>query len=150
MIKMKKAQGQIITTILIILLVLAAVVIIWRVVSNTVQRGSDEIASQTDCIGINLEVLKADSNGNDVDVTRKLGGGSDDLKNIKILVDSKAVNHDCEGTASNNNCTLGLFETKTYNINGADPLTTANQLVEVFAELSDGTFCEASASIESI
>ncbi len=36
---MKKAQGQIVTTILIILLVLAAIVIVWQVVGKSVEEG---------------------------------------------------------------------------------------------------------------
>ena len=52
----KKAQAQIITTVLIILLVLAAIIIIWQVVSGTVRQGSEEIESQSSCLGLRIDI----------------------------------------------------------------------------------------------
>ena len=52
----KKSQAQIISTILIILLVLAAVVIVWQVVQGTVKGGSEEIETQIDCLGLNIDI----------------------------------------------------------------------------------------------
>lgn len=52
----KKAQSEIITTILIILLVLAAVVIVWQVIQSTVTKGAEEIESQSQCIGLRMEI----------------------------------------------------------------------------------------------
>jgi hypothetical protein len=56
----KKAQSQIITTILIILLVLAAIVIVWQVIQGTVEKGAEEIESQSDCLGLRLEITDID------------------------------------------------------------------------------------------
>lgn len=52
----KKAQSQIITTVLIILLVLAAIVIVWQVVNRTVSEGGEEISSQTECLGLTMDI----------------------------------------------------------------------------------------------
>jgi len=56
----KKAQSQIITTILIILLVLAAIIIVWQVVQGTVEKGAEEIDSQSSCLGLRLEITNID------------------------------------------------------------------------------------------
>ena len=56
----KKSQAQIISTILIILLVLAAIVIVWQVVQGTVKGGAEEIETQTDCIGLNIDITNID------------------------------------------------------------------------------------------
>jgi len=52
----KKAQGEIITTVLIILLVLAAIVIVWQVIRGTVEKGAEEVESQAECIGLNIDI----------------------------------------------------------------------------------------------
>ena len=56
----KKAQAQIITTILIILLVLAAIVIIWQVISGTIEEGASEINSQSNCLGLRIDVTNVE------------------------------------------------------------------------------------------
>jgi|SRR3989338_7093742 len=60
---LKKAQGEIITTVLIILLVLAAIVIVWQVVQSSVSRGGEQAKGQTSCIGMNYVILKANTTG---------------------------------------------------------------------------------------
>jgi hypothetical protein len=57
----KRAQAEIITTVLIILLVLAAIVIVWQVVKSTVQSGGEQVSTQSDCLGLNLAVVGANS-----------------------------------------------------------------------------------------
>ncbi|MEK6872919.1 MAG: hypothetical protein AABW90_02825 [Nanoarchaeota archaeon] len=54
----KKSQANIISVILIILLVLAAIVIVWQVIQGTVRGGAEEIETQTDCIGLNIDITK--------------------------------------------------------------------------------------------
>lgn len=56
---MKKAQGEIITTVLIILLVLAAIIIVWQVVNSAVAKGGKEVDTQSSCIGLNLVIVSA-------------------------------------------------------------------------------------------
>jgi len=143
----KKAQSQIITTVLIILLVLAAIVIVWQVVNTTVQGGSDEITSTSSCIGLSLEAVSADANGNLATITRKAGGPTGDLSNVVLLVDGAVVTHTCPDT----DCTLGELESKIYTITGTpDPLTAADQTVAVGSELTGGTKCDSVASVLSV
>lgn len=52
----KKAQSELITTVLIILLVLAAIVIVWQVVQKTVTKGGEEVTSQSECLGLSIEL----------------------------------------------------------------------------------------------
>ena len=54
----KKAQGEIITIILIILLVLAAIIIVWQVIQGTVEKGRTEVESQTECLGLKIDITR--------------------------------------------------------------------------------------------
>ena len=85
----KKAQGEIITTVLIILLVLAAIVIVWQVVNSTITKGSEQVQSQTGCIGINIETTpKIDGLPNLVFVAKRSAqGGTFTASNLVVLVD---------------------------------------------------------------
>ena len=81
----KKSQSEIITTILIILLVLAAIVIVWQVIQGTIKGGAEEIETQTDCIGLNIDITKI-ATGNP-----PIGGSvtirpSKDLASYKVYV----------------------------------------------------------------
>jgi regulatory protein YycI of two-component signal transduction system YycFG len=72
----KKAQSQIITTILIILLVLAAIIIVWQVIQGTVEEGAEEIDSQSDCLGLRLEITNIDVAGDQITIrpTKEIDG----------------------------------------------------------------------------
>ena len=89
---MKKAQGQIITTILIILLILAAIVIVWQVVNRTVQKGADEISTQTDFIGITLEIESAYADGN-IAIRRGTGGPPEAIQ-VYSIVEGQSINEE--------------------------------------------------------
>ncbi|MEN9625849.1 MAG: hypothetical protein RL557_177 [archaeon] len=140
----KKAQSGIITTILIILLVLAAIVIVWQVVNSTIRGGSEQIEKQSGCLGINMEIVSADAKDNKVKITRMAGGSSNPVT-VKLLVDGAIV------SVTETTQTLSQLESKIYTITGTpDPLTAANQNVEVAPILADGTSCNAVATVKSI
>lgn len=77
----KKSQAQIISTILIILLVLAAIVIVWQVVQGTIKGGSEEIETQTDCLGLNIDITNINTNAKTVTIRP-----SKDLSSYKVYI----------------------------------------------------------------
>ncbi len=105
--KNKRGQSEIITTVLIILLVLAAIVIVWQVVKSTVAGGAGQIGSQTDCMTISLEIIRAtnQSTGNLV-LKRNTGAGS--LIGVRVYLDDVFV----ENVAVD----MAELDTKTYAI----------------------------------
>lgn len=59
LIKNRKAQSEIITTVLIILLVLAAIVIVWQVVKGYIDRTNRTSSGLVACTGYDLEIVEA-------------------------------------------------------------------------------------------
>lgn len=107
---MKKAQAQIITTVLIILLVLAAIVIVWQVVSGTIEEGGEQVEEQSVCLGVSLDVLSADAEGDIVTVRR--GGGSE------TVADIIALRYYVDGTLRNESLgeSIGALESSSSNL----------------------------------
>lgn len=134
----KKAQAQIITTVLIILLVLAAIVIVWQVVQSTIESGAETIEGTAACIGIDLEIVSANSTANSVTVTRLSGGDKGAVGDIRFLAAGSSVT---TVTNPSTGSDLEPLETKTWT--GFSPVLTTGQKVEVAAILSDGdgTIC---------
>jgi len=90
----KKAQAQIITTVLIILLVLAAIVIVWQVISGTVETGTNQLESQSGCIGASLDIESAveAAGSNSVTVRVKRGADSSDITGILLIIEDPQGN----------------------------------------------------------
>ena len=132
----KRAQSEIITTVLIILLVLAAIIIVWQVIQGTVKDTTTEVGKQASCIGINLEIVKANSTTDVVSVTRKPGADSATISSLKFIVGGTV------DSAVTTNPAIGILETKDYSA----VESTAGQTVEVAPVLSDGTTCSVAAT----
>jgi hypothetical protein len=134
----KKAQGEVITTVLIILLVLAAIVIVWQVVNSTITKGSEQVESQTGCIGINIETSsKVGGNLNrDFVAKRSAQGGTFTASSLAVLVDGvrKTVTTDYTLVPATNPLKSPL-DTVTVTLNA-----NATKSVEV-AIIGDGTTC---------
>jgi len=129
---MKKAQGQIITTILIILLILASIVIVWQVVGRTVQKGADEVSSQSDCLGVTLEIESAVA-GEAMSIRRGTGGPSEDVQ-VYAIVGNKIKQDGGD---------VGELEVdSSISLDVGD----ANKEVKAGVILSDGTLCSPIAS----
>ena len=85
----KKGLDAVVTTLIIILLVLVAIGIIWVVVRNVVQQGSEQIDISAKCISIDLKAVSVVSvtgqPGNYSVTLRRLAGG-DALGGVKVNV----------------------------------------------------------------
>ena len=134
----KKAQSEIITTVLIILLVLAAIIIVWQVIQGTVKKGTDQINTQTACMGINLEIVKVNTTA--AIVTRKPGADASVVSNVTFLVAGTVVPFGVQDSPG-----LGVLTSKQYNLP-----SLAGQKVEVAAVLSDGTKCNPTGSANTV
>ncbi len=113
MLKERRAQAQVITTILIILLVLAVIIIVWQVVTKTVETGGKTLEEQSKCLGVSLDITEIDSDANTVSITRRPGGTSEDV-GVRILVGG--TNQEFATTGEE---TLGPAESAVYTIDGS-------------------------------
>lgn len=73
---MKRGMSAVVTTLLIILLTIVAIGVVWVVVKNVIDKGSDRIS--LDQLTIDLEIIKATVDGDVLNVTvqRKTGAGN--------------------------------------------------------------------------
>ena len=88
----KRGLSTIVTTLIIILLVFIAVGIVWVVIQDVIQGGTETIDFQAQCLEISLEVTKVlcypDLGGGDeiCDITVKRNSGGEDFSGIKIIM----------------------------------------------------------------
>ena len=85
--KNTKGLSGVITTLIIILLVIAAIGIIWAVVNPFIKGSGDDIASQTDCMALDIRIDRAVCNatGDACSITLKRGSGGKEITGVKLL-----------------------------------------------------------------
>ncbi len=125
----KRGLSDLVASVLMIILVLAAVIIVWQVVLPLIKGKTGEISSQATCIGINLEIIKANNNTGNITVKRGIGGKDADVADVKFLAEGTASNH------TNTAPALTQLETKIYNV--AASKGTAGKKIEVAAILNN-------------
>lgn len=82
----KKGLSTIVATLLIILLTLVAVGIIWVVVKNVVQGGSNQVTTDSKCLAADVVATKVtNSTLLDYAVTLNRQGGEDELGGVKLV-----------------------------------------------------------------
>ncbi len=85
----KKGLSAIVATLLIILLTLVAVGIIWIVIRNVVQQGTEQISIDAMCVATIVDVTRVATTDNvtyEVTVVRR--GGSDPIAGVKLVFTS--------------------------------------------------------------
>ena len=112
----KKGLSTIIVTLILILLSLVAVGIVWVVVSNILQSGTEQTSSGLGQIflSIGIENVKVESNG-DVSVSVKRNAGEGDLSGINFIVSDGENSQVIKKSES-----LGELATKTFTITSAE------------------------------
>ncbi|GIU68270.1 MAG: hypothetical protein KatS3mg001_586 [Candidatus Pacearchaeota archaeon] len=87
--KNKRGLSAVVTTLLIILLTIIAIGIIWVVIRNLVEQGSEQIDITTQCAAIQLEFVSvnpvAGETGN-YTVTLRRGAGGGDIGGVKVVL----------------------------------------------------------------
>jgi len=132
MVRNRKSQSQVITTVLIILLVLAAVFIVYIAVRNMIKSGTD--SADTSKFDVELTTLKPClvSGDNYIPVTRKSGTGN--ISEIRILFKDSSGKQVCN-TYSNKTTVPKELETVIYSVD----LTGCNAVsYEVYPVLISG------------
>jgi len=81
----KKGLSTIVATLLIILLTLVAVGIIWIVIRNVVQQGTDQIDIDSKCLAASVEATKVTNDTTDYYVTITRNGGDEPLGGVKLV-----------------------------------------------------------------
>ena len=88
----KRGLSAIVATLIIILLVLVAVGIIWVVVRNLIQEGSEQIEISTKCLAIDLRAVSVnETTAGTYSVTLRLAGG-ETIGGVKIALFNDTIN----------------------------------------------------------
>ncbi len=120
----KRGLSAIVATLIIILLVLVAVGIIWVVVRNVIQEGSEQISITTKCLDVSLEavsVVPVVGEAGNYSVTLKRAAGGEEIGGVKITLFNETDNSGVlEGFL-----VLGVLATETEEFEG---VTNANKL----------------------
>ena len=135
----KRGQSEIITTVLIILLVLAAIVIVWQVVRSTVTSGTNQIATQADCMGINLVVVKA----NQTAVSIRRDPGADKQATIEAILFVNGINRGTVATG------LKELDSQVNSSISGGTINTGSD-VQLAGKLTSGTLCSLGPATKSI
>ncbi|MGD9276719.1 MAG: hypothetical protein PVJ67_06105 [Candidatus Pacearchaeota archaeon] len=82
---MKKGLSTVVTTLIIILLVLIAIGIVWIIIANLVNEGSEQIFLDKFTTNLNIKNVAVDNLTNSVNINVKRNVGKGDLKGIKFI-----------------------------------------------------------------
>ena len=87
--QLKRGISDVVTTVLIILLALAAVVILWTFLRGEIQKGSEEIAGASECLGLVLipKSCVVSKLGTNVSFSVEFVSGDVVLNNITAIID---------------------------------------------------------------
>ena len=84
----KRGLSTIVTTLIIILLVFIAIGIVWVVIQDVIQGGTDTIEYQAQCLEVNLEVTSAVcvDNASECAISISRGAGGNEFAGVKIKI----------------------------------------------------------------
>ncbi len=87
--QLKRGISDVVTTVLIILLALAAVVILWTFLRGEIQKGSEDIAGASECLGLELNAKSCvfDKSDAKATVSVEYAAGNAELIEIRALLD---------------------------------------------------------------
>jgi len=93
MIKDKRGLSEVVTTIITILLVLVAIGIVWAVINNVLQSGTEQTENAAKCLQVDIKATAATCSGTGVcNVTYRRSSGGDDIDGIKIVLGNGVAN----------------------------------------------------------
>jgi len=148
--KNQKGLSTIVATLIIILLVLVAVGIIWVVVRNVIQGGTEQIDINTKCIEVGVSATKVEcietaDGGNDgnCSITVSRNAGNDEIGGVKLVFANEIGEENFIRNIPGN---MESFETKT--VLGIETGIVNASKVEVIAYFIDASgneqLCQAS------
>ena len=137
----KKGLDAIVTTIIIILLALVAIGIIWAVLRNVVQQGSEQVDVNAKCIAVDIradKVVPVVGESGNYSVTLKRAAGGEAIGGVKVNIFNDTAN----SGVTDFGVTLDPLDTKTQVIVG---VAGANKL-EYTAFFTDASGNEKACS----
>jgi hypothetical protein len=128
----KKAMSQVVTTVIFISLALIAIGIVWTVINNLVQSGTDDVEIQSKCVKISLNIESATCNATtgtcNVTVSRSAGGG--EIEGAVVIVSDGSNSDSIEDQFAD----LGTLESRTELISySSNTVTGAPTSIKVAA-----------------
>jgi len=119
MINNKKGLSMIVSTLIIILLVLVAIGIIWTVVRNVINEGTETVNINSKCLEINLQVtaVNCEYDEGKCDVTVERNGGGSAIDGIRYVISDGSGSNYTDGAGidelsiSTNETSLGTATT---------------------------------------
>lgn len=106
----KRGFSEVITSLIIILLVIVAIMVVWIVIRNVIDQGSEQISLSQ--FTIDLELERVVVNPTSIDVTVKRNAGQGELTGLKFIVSDGA-----NSQAIDSSETLSELEQKTITLN---------------------------------
>ena len=91
----KRGLDAVVTTLIIILLVLVAIGIIWVVVRNVIQQGSESIDISSKCLSVDLKAVGVSPTANQTgnySVTLRRAAGGDAIGGVKVTLFNSTAN----------------------------------------------------------
>ncbi|MEK6828732.1 MAG: archaellin/type IV pilin N-terminal domain-containing protein [Nanoarchaeota archaeon] len=133
MISNKRGLSEVVTTLIIILLVLVAIGIVWAVVSNILQTGSEQTEISAKCLQVGVKATAASCTAGACSVTYKRSAGGDDIDGVVIILSNgqDSVQKDVAGN-------LAVQQTRTET-GITETLTPDPNSVEVAAYFTDAS-----------
>jgi flagellin-like protein len=132
MISYKKGLSEVVTTLIIVLLVLVAIGIVWVVVNNLLQGGSEVVEINNKCMKLDIRVSAAKCTDGDCIVTYKRHDTEGDaIAVIKIILSNGATSQDAVNVSGD--ITALALNTETI----AEILTPDPNKVEIVAYFVD-------------
>ena len=136
MIKSKKSQQEIITTVLLVLIALAAVAVIATFIIRYVRTSGEVSESKMNCISLDYEITQALNTATTVSIRRNTGGENVNVTSMRVLVDGSWVGNMTTAQLP------AILETKTATV----PALSTGQKVEIAPVLKGNTICDVKAT----
>jgi hypothetical protein len=108
----KKALSDVISTLLILLLVFVAVAILWVVIRNVINQGSEQVTLGKFTLDLKIDQVSVDETANQVSVRVKRNTGDGEFVGLKII-----VSDDENSDIFNFNGSLDVYEKQEFNFN---------------------------------
>jgi hypothetical protein len=91
--KNKKGLSSIVTAVIMIVLSLIAVGVVWTIINNVVESGSEKVSLSSSCLDVKIKATKVICSGTNegtCDVTLKRESGGKDIEGVKLIFTDEA------------------------------------------------------------
>jgi len=146
----KRGLSAVVTTLIIILLVLVAVGIIWVVIRNVVEEGSEQIKTSVKCLAVNVKATAVECNyeAGLCNVTYERGPGGEAIDGIRLVYSDgiNSVSNDIPGD-------IGILSTQTsqnFDVTTAVNSTSVEVAVYFNGPSGNPEFCSTTQTFTAI